>query len=83
MMSGIEQAIEVLKIEAEGILKLVERVDRRFEEMVDAANPVITRKADDDHGDGHDAEADREFLFDFKIVKLLKHAGCLRTSFLF
>lgn len=35
MTSSIEQAIEVLKIEAEGILKLVDRLDHHFEEMVD------------------------------------------------
>ena len=34
-MSVIEQAIEVLKIEAEGILKLVDRVDNHFSTMVD------------------------------------------------
>ena len=35
MTSSIEQAVEVLKIEAEGILQLMNRVDRHFEEMVD------------------------------------------------
>ena len=35
MTSSVEQAIEVLKIEAEGILKLMDRVDHHFEEMVD------------------------------------------------
>ncbi len=31
----IEQAKEVLKIEADGILGLIQRIDHRFEEMVD------------------------------------------------
>jgi arabinose-5-phosphate isomerase len=35
MTSSIEQAIEVLKIEAQGILNLMDRVDRHFEEMID------------------------------------------------
>lgn len=35
MTTSIEQAIEVLKIEAEGITNLTHRVDRHFEEMVD------------------------------------------------
>jgi arabinose-5-phosphate isomerase len=35
MTSSIEQAKEVLKIEAEGILKLIDRMDHHFEEMVD------------------------------------------------
>ena len=35
MTSSIEQAMEVLKIEAEGILKLMDRMDHHFEEMVD------------------------------------------------
>lgn len=35
MMSTIEQAVEVLKVEAEGILNLVHRLDRHFDEMVD------------------------------------------------
>jgi arabinose-5-phosphate isomerase len=35
MKSSGEQAREVLKIEAEGILKLMDRVDHHFEEMVD------------------------------------------------
>lgn len=35
MTSSIEQAIEVLKIEADGILQLIPRIDRHFEEMVE------------------------------------------------
>ena len=35
-MSIIEQAVEVLKTEAEGILNLVPRLDHHFDEMVDA-----------------------------------------------
>ena len=30
----IKQAVEVLKIEAEGLLKLAERIDENFSEMV-------------------------------------------------
>ena len=30
----LEEAVEVLKIEAEGILKLIERIDQNFEDMV-------------------------------------------------
>ena len=35
MTSSIEQAVEVLKIEADGILQLIHRIDRHFEEMVE------------------------------------------------
>jgi arabinose-5-phosphate isomerase len=35
MTSSIEQAVEVLKIEADGLLQLMDRVDHHFEEMVE------------------------------------------------
>ena len=31
----IKEAVEVLKIEAEGILKLIDRIDNNFKEMVE------------------------------------------------
>jgi hypothetical protein len=40
----IEKAIEVLKIEAQGILKLIDRLDENFNELVDliASMKILT-----------------------------------------
>ena len=35
MLSVIEEAVDVLKIEADGILKLIDRIDENFTDMVD------------------------------------------------